>query len=209
MVNDMAKKRNGIFDWIAPIYGLFFNIQAKHYKMALDGALFELNLTGYKSIIDVGCGTGALCSVLKQMGLKVTGVDRAERMLRIAARHPENIEVSFLQASVLERMPFEDKEFDISIAALVAHGLKQDERKRMYAEMGRITEHMVLIYDYNKKRSMLVDIVEWFEGGDYFNFIKNPQIEMQECFEKVFVIDVSKYGACYICSPHKGLFYSK
>lgn len=196
----MIKKLSGVFDWIAPIYGLFYRYQTKHYKESLDGALRELNFTRYKNIIDIGCGTGALCSVLKQSGLKVTGVDSAQKMLNIAAKKQDNNTIQFIQASALERLPFEDKSFDISIASYVAHGLKGYERKIMYDEMSRITRYLVIIYDYNTKRSILTNIIEWLEGGEYFNFIKIAEDEMKEVFDEVRIISVGVRTACYICS---------
>lgn len=195
------KKKNGVFDWIAPIYGLFYNYQKRHYKAVLDGAQNEMDFSTYKNIIDVGCGTGALCSALNQRGFVVTGVDPVQKMLSIAAKKQENKEIEFIQASALERMPFEDKSFDVSIASYVAHGLKGYERKIMYTEMSRITKHLVIIYDYNEKRSVLTNIIEWFEGGDYFNFIKKAKSEMKENFRDIRVIDVDLRAAWYICVP--------
>ena len=191
----------GIFDRIAPIYGFFYNYQRRYYKRALTGALSEVNLTTYESIVDVGCGTGALCSVLSQMGYKVTGIDPAEKMLGIASKHAENRYVNFVQTSILERTPFEDKSFDVSISSYVAHGLKEADRKLMYSELNRITKNLIIIYDYNQRRSIWVDIIEGLEGGDYFNFIKNVRGELEETFNKVTVIQVSKMASCYICYP--------
>lgn len=197
----MNKKSTSVFNWIAPIYGLFYNYQIRHYKEILDGALYELDFSQYKNIIDVGCGTGALCSVLNQKGLRVTGVDPAQKMLQIAAKKQGNKNIEFVQTSAIERMPFENKSFDISIASFVAHGLKEDDRKTMYAEMSRITRNFVIINDYNEKRSLLVNIAEWLEGGDYFNFIKKAQDEMKEVFDEVRIVNVGSRAACNICRP--------
>jgi ubiquinone/menaquinone biosynthesis C-methylase UbiE len=199
-LNENAKK-NSVFDLIAPIYGLFYNYQKKHYHEALDEVQKELDFSGYKEIIDVGCGTGALCSVLDQRGFSVTGVDPAQKMLNIAMGKEENRAIEFIRANALERLPFEDKSFDVSIASYVAHGLKGYERKTMYAEMSRITRHRVIIYDYNEKRSVLTDTIEWLEGGDYFNFIKEARSEMRDNFCDVHIINVDLRAAWYIGVP--------
>ncbi len=191
----------GVFNRIAPIYGLFYNYQRRYYESALTGALSEVNLATYESIVDVGCGTGALCSVLSQMGHKVTGLDPAERMLGIAAKHLDNKDVAFVRASILEKTPFLDKSFDVSISSYVAHGLKLADRKLMYSEMNRITKSLIIIYDYNQRRSIWVDLIEKLECGDYFNFINNVTSELKESFSKVTVIQVSKLASCYICWP--------
>lgn len=196
------KKKIGVFDLIAPIYGLFYDYQKRHYNAVLYRMQNELDFSTYKNIIDVGCGTGALCSVLKQRRFVVTGVDPVQKMLNIAMKKQENKAIKFTQASALERLPFEDKSFDVSIASYVAHGLKGYERKIMYAEMSRITKHLVIIYDYNQNKSILTNIIEWFESGDYFNFIKNAKLEMKENFRDIRVVDVDLRAAWYICAPN-------
>jgi ubiquinone/menaquinone biosynthesis C-methylase UbiE len=197
-----------LFNRIAPAYGLYYKSQKKRYLKVLDDVKNELDITRYQKIIDVGCGTGALCSVLYQKGLSVTGVDTAQKMLKIARNNSKNTNINFIEANVLERLPFEDKYFDISIASYVAHGLKEHQRKRMYAEMTRIAKHRVIIYDYNGNRSLLTTIAEWMERGDYFNFIKNAEFEMnncvvekKKCFSEVKVINVDVQAAWYICTP--------
>jgi ubiquinone/menaquinone biosynthesis C-methylase UbiE len=195
------EKKNKVFDFIAPFYGLFYGYQKRYYNSILDGIHNELDFSLYENIIDIGCGTGALCSVLNQRGLKVTGVDSVRGMLKIAARKKENKEINFIKANFLEKLPFKDKSFDISIAAYVAHGLKEIERKIMYAEMGRITKCFVIIHDYNGKRSVATNIIEWLEGGDYFNFIKKAKSELIKNFKSIQVIEVDLKASWYVCVP--------
>lgn len=71
----------------------------------------------------------------------------------------------------------------------------------MYAEMSRVTKSKVIIYDYNQNRSLATSFMEWLEGGDYFNFIKDPRSELEQCFSDVEVVDVDVRAAWYICSP--------
>lgn len=190
------------FNLIAPIYGLFYGYQKKHFNAVLDEVQNELDLSIYKNVIDIGCGTGAFCSVLNKRGFVVTGVDHAQKMLNIAVKKLENKAIKFIRASALERLPFEDNSFDVSVASYVAHGLKAEERKIMYAEMSRVTKHLVIIHDYNQKRSVLTTIIEWLEGGDYFNFIKKAEGELKEHFHDVRVIDVDLQAAWYVCVPN-------
>lgn len=206
----LLDKRDGrsVFNFIAPVYGLFYHRQKKRFAQVIDGVKGELDMTVYKTVLDVGCGTGALCSVLNKKGLSVTGIDPAEKMLAIAKNKPDNKGVGFINANVLEKLPFEDNSFDISIASYVAHGMQKGERQLMYAEMGRVTKSKVIIYDYNEKRSLLTTIIERLEKGDYFNFIKNAEAEMKDCilqksacFSEVKVVNVGVRAAWYICTP--------
>lgn len=201
MENQERPSKMETFDWIAPIYSLFYAYQKRHYSAILAKMEKQVGLSTYKTIIDIGCGTGALCSVLNERGYVVTGVDPARRMLNVGAKKRENDDITFVQASALETLPFADKSFDICIVSYVAHGLKAHERKILYAEMNRITKHLVIMHDYNESRSSLIDVVEWLERGDYFNFIKVAKSEAEEHFADVRVIDVSLRAAWYIGVP--------
>ena len=195
------KKSNFLFNFISPVYGLFYNGQKKRYKEIIDKIRDEINISKYKNILDVGCGTGALCSVLDKEGLEVTGIDPAINMLNIGARKPENINIEFIKASTDLKLPFDDKSFDISIASYVAHGLIESERLKMFKEMSRVTKHLVIFHDYNTKRAFKTNVIEALEGGNYFKFIKNIQIELKEHFSSFKVINVDKQVAWYICKP--------
>ncbi len=195
------RKKNFLFNFIAPIYGLFYNSQKKNYLVIIDEMRNDIDYSKYQTIIDVGCGTGALCSALNQEGLQVTGIEPAEKMLKIGIKKPGNKAINFVRCNTCSKLPFPNKSFDLSIASYVAHGLKKEERIQMYQEMSRLTKHFVVIHDYNEERAFFTNLIEWFEGGDYFNFIKNVKTELTENFKSVRVINVKKQAAWYICEP--------
>ena len=66
------KDNKGLFNFIAPIYGLFFNFQVKYYSKVLERVREIIDIKQHCTIIDIGCGTGALCHALANEGLKVT-----------------------------------------------------------------------------------------------------------------------------------------
>jgi len=195
------KGNNFLFNTIAPIYGLFFNFQVRKYRKVIKDNRVLFNKID--TILDIGCGTGAMCYVLYEIKMNVTGVEPAIKMLNIAKRKNKLNNVNFIQADILERLPFEDKSFDCSIASYVAHGMKVNDRIKMYQEMNRVTKTNIIFYDYNSKRSMLTDIVEWLENGDYFNFIKQVEIEMKQNFKDVKVIKVDRMASLYVCTPYQ------
>ncbi len=192
------KTKNSLFNNISSIYGLFFNRQVKHFTTIFDNLKNELDLSNYKNIIDVGCGTGALCNMLYEQGLIVTGIDPAKGMIETAKKKSKYKNIEFIEANVLTGLPFEDKSFDVSISSFVAHGLNKNERQKMYDEMKRITKHLVIIYDYNEHRGLITDIAEWLEGGDYFNFIKTIKHELYEKFDDVKIVKANIRSALYI-----------
>lgn len=96
-------------------------------------------------------------------------------------------------------MPSHVKEVELCLASYVAHGLKPQQRHLLYAEMRRLAGKIVIIHDYTDKRSLITNILEWGEGGDYFNFIKVVQAEIRDYFGNLQVIPVEPRAALYIC----------
>lgn len=195
-----------LFNKIAPAYGLFYNIQRRKYSEVIEKVRDVIDIKDFESVIDVGCGTGALCSVLFDNGLRVTGVEPAIRMLNISRENNRNRDINFIQGDVTLGLSFEDNQFDIAIASYVAHGMSKEDRVKLYKEMARVAKSYVIIHDYNSKRGLLTDIVEYMEKGDYFNFIRTAKDEMKDClsdmescFAEVRVMDVGKKAAWYIC----------
>ena len=193
-----------VFNKIATVYGLFFNWQVGNYRYILNNVKDELEFSTYQSVIDIGCGTGALCKVFQEYGLEVTGLDPAEAMLAIATKKAGKIEpnepfIRFIRGDALNGLPFRKRSFDLAITSYVAHGLMPKERLILYNEMKRVARHIVVLLDYNEHRSLISDIAEWLEGGDYFNFIGNIRDELMQQFGNLKVINTGKRSAMYIC----------
>ena len=198
----MPKKQKSLFDFIAPFYGLYFKHQKKYYQNILRDRSGVLNSQLYQSVLDLGCGTGALCATLADSGFNVTGVDSSAEMLRIARKKALDPAISFVQTSITEPLPFPAKSFDVTISSYVAHGLNIADRKLLYAEMKRVTKEKVIFHEYNEKRKWTTDFVEWLEGGDYFYFIKNVQAELLANFQDVQVVVIDEQAVWYICKPY-------
>ncbi len=191
---------NILFNSISKIYGAFFKFQIGYFNKILDRVKPSFDISRYESVLDVGCGTGALTKVLYDKGLKVTGVDPASGMLKQANNRLKNDDIEFIQIEAGEQLPFPDNTFDIVISSYVAHGLKSKERMKLYKEMKRVSKRYVILHDYNETRGLITTIVEFLEGGDYFNFIKVVKDELNSIFQKVQVVNVDTRAAWYICS---------
>jgi ubiquinone/menaquinone biosynthesis C-methylase UbiE len=195
-------KVSKVFNAIAPVYNMFFNMQVKYFETILNRVETVIDISQYQSIIDVGCGTGALCRVLNQRGFEVTGIDSSKNMIKIAKKRLMSSDIKLHLANALERTPFPDKSFDMAISSYTVHGLNEFERRKLYTEMNRLAKHQVIFHDYNQKRAFYISIAEWLEGGNYFNFIKRAKMEMAESFKEVKVFDVDRRAAWYICTPY-------
>lgn len=196
----IKSKSQFLFNAIASIYNLFYAYQKKQFLAIVQNPDVSHVLKTKTSILDVGSGTGALASVFHDLGYQVTGVDFASNMVKTAQANPKHKHISFMQGNILDGLPFEDNSFDLVIASFVAHGMKQKERLRMYAEMKRLSKGTVILHDYNSKRNGLISLVEGLEQGDYFNFIRQSPQELEAVFTQVKQIPVGEYASWYVCS---------
>ena len=151
--------------------------------------------------MDIGCGTGAFLSCLAELGYDVTGVDIAEAMIRQARKSTAKWTIDLRVGDATKGLPFPDKSFDVVISSYVIHGVSADLRRKIYREATRLARRLVVFHEYYKKRQLLTDIVEWAEGGDYFNFIREGEKEMREAFAGVSIIEIAPQTAWYICTP--------
>ena len=190
--------RKDLFDKIAPVYGMFFGFQVKNFRTVLDKAVSGINIPEHTSFLDIGCGTGALTFALSERGYRVTGADAAPQMIKRAKERNASNKTAFVVGDVLSGLDFDSKSFDDVIASYVAHGMNEMDRKKLYDEAARLARKMIIFHEYNQKRTLGSDLIEWLEGGDYFNFIKIAEIEMKEYFGNVQVIPVSKKSAWYV-----------
>ncbi len=194
-----SAKSSRLFDRIAPMYGRTFSFQYNNYLEIYQRQLVKEILADCRYVLDIGCGTGAMASALCDSGYQVTGVDASLGMLRQAKKLIDPEANSCVLSDVNSGLPFQAKRFDICLASYVAHGLKPPQRLALYSEMRRLASQLVIIHDYNNKRSLITDITEWGEGGDYFNFIKVVQGELRDYFGNLQVLPVEPRAALYVC----------
>ena len=90
-----------------------------------------------KTLLDVGCGDGALASELARRGAIVTGLDADPAMIA-AARRRTAIEIPRPRfvAGQAERLPFDDAAFDCILAVTVLCFVR--DAARAVAEMARV-----------------------------------------------------------------------
>ena len=106
-------------------------------QMTVDQARIRLG----ESILDVGCGTGAVTIPAKmkvgENGIAV-GIDPAADMIAIARRKAERagIEIDF-RVGVIESLPFADETFDVVTSSLMMHHLPDKLRVKRLAEIWR------------------------------------------------------------------------
>ena len=93
-------------------------------------------VTSSQSVLDVGCGPGALTTELvRRLGeTAVAAVDPSEPFVAAARERHPGVDIRLASA---EQLPFADGEFDVALAQLVVHFM--DDPVCGLAEMARVT----------------------------------------------------------------------
>ena len=190
------KNHKLLFNIIAPGYNWFFKSQTRNYTEILSKYIDKLEIPDNCRVLDAGCGTGALTQALVDVGFKVVGIDIADMMMHYGTKRG----LDCRYGDIVKGLDFEDKSFDLVVFAFVAHGLDREKRKKLFNEASRLSKGKVLFHDYSSERNTITNIIEFIEGGDYFNFIKTGLSEMKDIFTKVEVVEINKYTNWYICT---------
>ena len=121
-----------------------FNVNADAYDSFMGRYSIKLapqmaDLAGIepgRRVLDVGCGPGALTAELVARGATVSAVDPSPPFVEAARKRYPDVDV---QQATAEDLPFEDHEFDATLAQLVVHFMP-DPLKGIQ-EMARVTRH--------------------------------------------------------------------
>ena len=185
-----------LFNRISRFYGWFFKTQKKHYLNHVIPKLpFELRGL---SVIDIGAGTGALSSAMKEVNANVVMLDGSPKMLSIAEKKQADQKIPYVVRDVLKDDLTDLGRFDMAISAYLAHGLNQDDRQILYQKMRQLSSRYIVFYEHRKSRNIFIKFIEWLERGDYFNYVKVAEEEITEYFKNLTVINVTKRSVLYI-----------
>lgn len=113
-------------------------------------------------VLDIGCGTGELLSLLAKGGARVVAIDKSPEMVKIArervAAESAGGDVSITQNTAMEidRL-YEDAEFDAVVLSLVMSELTKEERNWVLNQCERILkpDGVLLVADEFWPRSFL------------------------------------------------------
>jgi ubiquinone/menaquinone biosynthesis C-methylase UbiE len=126
-------------DWALPLYDpivkLFGGDQAR--KALLDQADIQ---TGHR-VLDIGCGTGALVTLIKRLhpDVDVVGLDPDPKALTRARRRAERGAVTIqLDQGFSDELPYPDASFDRVFSSFMLHHLQTGEKEKTLREVRRV-----------------------------------------------------------------------
>jgi ubiquinone/menaquinone biosynthesis C-methylase UbiE len=114
------------------------------------GELISNFIENDSTVIDIGCGTGAIVFRLAEKCKRVVGIELSLKMIQYANTKKEKgnyPNVEFIHADATNLSETIDQNFDYATTSLVIHEMKADDRVKAINEMKAIAEK-IIIADY-------------------------------------------------------------
>lgn len=143
--------------WYVGMRGIFLSLLDGHYGSRTD-----------LTILDAGCGTGAMLSYLRPYG-EVVGVDISSEAIRLASsRQVEGCQL--IQGSLTD-LPFQDSSFDLVtsfdvICCIDEHGLAFEELSRVLRPGGRVVVNLPAYNPLRSEHDLAVHIKKRYTRAD-------------------------------------------
>lgn len=160
------------YDLLAPIYDLIWR---RYTRITTEKAIKLAELKGNESVLDIGCGTGALEAQLvqKHMGLKIfacdvsiASIDRAEEKLC------SNPQVTFAVGDFLH-IDISDKHFDVIFSLSNLHYFAHPEKFFLKAHAAA-------------KQGTVIVLVDWCRNGLRARFYQALLSRLDRGFQKIY-----------------------
>ena len=100
----------------------------------------------FKSVLDIGTGSGLFAEAFHKRGLTVAGVDLNPDMIKAAKSYlPDSV----FKQSTAEDLPFDNNSFDIVFMGVLLHEV--NDFVKALSEAKRVAVHQVSILEWNYK----------------------------------------------------------
>ena len=184
------------YDWLTPFYDsvVGFTTRERLFKQAL---VLQAGIESDHRILDLGCGTGTLTILLKEVAplADVVGLDGDPEILKIAR---EKVRERCLKIDLDEGMsfnlPYQDTSFHRVVSSLFFHHLTTENKIKTLGEIKRVLkpEGEFHVADWGKPSSSLMKLcsrlIQLLDGyettADNFDGLV-PQLMKQAGFEEI------------------------
>lgn len=134
----------------------------------------EARIESHQRVLDLGCGTATLTSLIKSIHPDVTviGIDGDQKILQIGRRKIEKagLEVTLTQAMAFN-LPYQNVSFDRVLSSLMFHHLTREDKGRSLKEAYRVLRPSgsIHIADFGKPQNLLMRVAAYpwqlFDGA--------------------------------------------
>ena len=147
------------FDSVAEIYDKTRGPPKQVMKQLIETLVSELH--GYKTILDVGVGTGRFAKPLQDSGLDLVGVDIAKKMITKAAERGVH---NLLRGDACF-LPLRDNSLDVSVCTHLLHLISG--WKTALQEICRVTQRIMVSMSYVRKNPIRETYDRLLKGYGY------------------------------------------
>ncbi len=123
-------------------YAKYFDPWAREIRETISGFIDSKN-----SVIDIGCGTGALVLQLAEKCNRVVGIELSVKMLQFANQQKGKgnfPRVKFIHADATRLSETLSETFDYATTSFVLHEMSIDERMKAINEMKAIAQKLII-----------------------------------------------------------------
>ncbi|HXG94844.1 MAG TPA: class I SAM-dependent methyltransferase [Blastocatellia bacterium] len=126
-------------DWLLPLYDPFVKLLGG--DSARRALLDQAKIQPGHHILDIGCGTGSLVILIKQLypDAITVGLDPDPKALARAKRKAERAAVSIqFDEGFSDELPYGDASFDRVFSSFMFHHLEENEKEKTLSEVRRV-----------------------------------------------------------------------
>ena len=154
------------------------------HRLVLDFLCERRLANSTHTILDAGCGTGRLITLLQSAGFQTVGIDSAGEALRLSTSRGIR---DLVQASI-EQIPCRTGTFDLLVSLDVLSCLDVDQTRRAFGEMRRVIKpggYLVLnlpAYDFlRSSHDAAQHIVHRFSRGEVRSMLRETGFTPEVC----------------------------
>jgi SAM-dependent methyltransferase len=155
---------SGVFGTYAQYYDLLYKDKDYAREAAFIESLLRQNAPNARSVLELGCGTGAHAILLAAQGYSIHGVDLSEEMLEVARQRASALPIELSQQLSFSQGNARDCEFEqkfdavLSLFHVVSYQATNDD---LYAMFHNVARHLkpggIFVFDYWFGPAVLTD----------------------------------------------------